>query len=235
MEYNILDFVDKLKKWFVGSAIFPEYVSVEIGNTFGSKYRLSKIQTDESKHPNRTPLHLKEAADKCINRTTVIGDNIITFDLGDEQLEKSHPYFHILEDAPAIRKRNMGTTKTKGTQEMIKEVGKRNYGYVYWNGKTFTKEYSKNVRGSRNRTSSVSHWGIENGKSIMINRESNSYKNVHYRYIENILNLDVVDRLCSEFGLRKGRVVDTGLIDEFAVQEDTTIDKIKEIFDSFNE
>ena len=235
MEYNITDFTNKLKEWFVSSALFPEYVSYEISQTFNSLYRMGKIQTDNSKHPNRSPLHLKEAATSCINRTTTIGEDTIVFDFGDEALENSHPYYHILEDAPVIRKRGQATTKSKGSQDYIKEIGKRDYGVVYWNGKTFTKEYQRNVRGSRNRTSSVSHWTIENGSAKYVNRESNSYKNVHYKYIENILNGDVVDKLCAEFGLKKARTIDTGLIDEFADQQGTSVENILDIFGSFME
>lgn len=236
-EFNIVSFSQKLKQWFTESALFPYY---EIGkeSNFGlsqySNYKANK-QKDSSKHSNRNPTHLKDATKQCLNSTTVSSENTITFDYGNEELERNYPHYHILEDAYSIRKRGRATTKTKGTQDMIKEKEKRDYNYVYWNGKIFTKEYSRNVRGARNRLNTISHWSIVDGQGRWLNESSRSYLNVHYKYIEHILNEDVVQKLCMEFGLKVKRISDTGLVEEFANQEGTSVEKVLEVFGSFME
>ena len=215
MEYNIIDFTTKLKEWFVSSPLFPKMTG-----TYKSGW--GYMQTDEEKHPNRNPVHLDEAVRQCFDQTTSTSENTISFDLGSETMEHSHPYYHILEDSPVIRKKYRGTEKTKGSQAQIKDVGKRDYGRVEWNGKTFTKEYSRNVRGSRNRIESVSHWAVDsNGRKYFANRESNSYQNVYYRYIENILDQDVVMKLASEFNLTTKRKIDTGFAEEYSMQPES--------------
>ena len=148
-------------------------------------------------------------------------------------MESNYPHYHILENSPVIRKAYRGTKKTKGSEDMYKIKAQRDYERVMWNGKTFTKEYSRNVSGNRNRINNVSHWGIVDGESKYINPESNSYLNVHYQYIEKILDNDVVHRLCSEFGLQLKRVSDSGLVDEFANQEGVSVESVLEAFDSF--
>lgn len=213
MEYNITDFTTQLRNLMY--ARFPyEHDSINL-----------------QKHKKR-PKHIRDIA-FMENEVMNTGDTTI-FEIGNEQSESEYPYYHILEDAPVIRKRGRGTTKTKGTQEMIKEKGKRDYGYVYWNGKTFTKEYSRNVRGSRKRLSSVSHWTTDYmGNDLFINREANSYLNVHYQYIEKMLNNGILDEIATMFNLKRARTVNSGLVEEFADQENVSVDAIMEVFGSF--
>ena len=115
-------------------------------------------------------------------------------------------------------------------QAYIENKAKRDYEIVYFNGKTFVKEYSRNVRGARNRIGKVSHW--QGGE--FVNRDSNSYLNTHYQYIEKILE-EITVVIANEFGMSLGRVKNTGLVEEFAMQEGTSVDNIMEIFDSFME
>ena len=213
MEYNITDFTTQLRNLMY--ARFPyEHDSINL-----------------QKHKKR-PKHIRDIA-FMENEVMNNGDTTI-FEIGNEQSESEYPYYHILEDAPVIRKRGKGTAKTKGTQEMIKEKGKRDYGYVYWNGKTFTKEYSRNVRGSRKRLSSVSHWTTDYmGNDLFINREANSYLNVHYQYIEKMLNNGILDEIATMFNLKRARTVNSGLVEEFADQENVSVDAIMEVFGSF--
>ena len=226
-EFDINAFVDKLKEYIVFSPYFP--IMYE-GETYLSKWGYE--QTDSEKHPNRSPQHLWKAAKECFEQTTTKGEDIITFDLGSAKMEQMHPYYHILEDAPVIRKAYRGTKKTKGSQATIKEVGKRDYGRVSWNGKIFSKEYERNVRGSRDRTTSVSHWGRDSkGNDIMINREALSYKNEHYHYIENSLDNYAIERLAEDFGLKVMRKKDTGLAEEYALQQE--LDQLLEMQESF--
>ena len=151
------------------------------------------------------------------------------FDFGSESLENSHPYYHILQQAPYIRKRGKGSDKSKGSQAKVEDVGKRDYERISWNGKTFTKEYSKNIRGSRNRITKVSHWTEDySGKRVFVNRDSNEYQNIHYKYIDNILNTSVVDLIAMEFNLKRGRTMNGGLEEELSLQQ------YNDLFDVFS-
>lgn len=136
-------------------------------------------------NPNGTPKHgehNEEIRDVAFmnNPTYMIDENTNAFEIGNEFAEEYYPYYHILEDAPYIRKRGKGTGKTKGSQAEIKELGKRDYNIISFNGKTYGREYARNVRGKRDRLSSSSHWITDNnGRKMMVNREANAYQNVH--------------------------------------------------------
>lgn len=213
MPFDILTFTNRLKELFTESPLFPnapEYYVNEWGNR----------QLNSEKHKGRVPPKLKNAVIQCMADTTLKEQDIVTFDIGSESLERIHPYYHILEDAPVIRKKNKGTEKTLGSQAKIEDLGKRDYGRVSFNGKTFSKEYSRNVRGKRNRLDSVDHYITDSrGHVKRVNRESNSYQNVHYRYIERILDSGILELLANENDMKLMRKSNTGLKDEFAMQE----------------
>ena len=64
MEYNITDFTNKLKEWFVNSALFPYYDIMqlkdsEVGKRNLTNYEMSKQQSASSKHSDRHPVHLQ--------------------------------------------------------------------------------------------------------------------------------------------------------------------------------
>jgi hypothetical protein len=234
MEFNVVDFTNKLKEWFLESPLFPYY---EIGNADNiglsdySTYQAKK-GSDSSKHPNRHPTHLKDVARQCLETTTSFTDNLGFFDYGNSVMESNYPHYHILQNTQVIRKRNRGTLKSKGSEDMYSIKPLRNYERVFWNGKTFTKEYSRNVRGARNRTNNVSHWEIVDGKGTWVNRGSGSYLNTHFQYIDKILDEDVIWKLANYYGLKVMRKRDTGLIEEFAMQEEVTVESVLEAFDS---
>lgn len=231
MEFSIASFTENLKRWFLESPLFPMY---EIANNSNTAFGKSRKQSDRAKHPNRYPTHLKEVAQQCFESSTIVGDSTITFDYGNVVMESNYPHYHILENTQVIRKRGKGTTKSKGSEDMYKIKAHRDYERVYWNGKTFTKEYARNVRGSRNRMGKVSHWGIgENLTSEWQNGDSNSYWNVHYRYIENILDNDVIFKLADTYGLKVARKEETSLTTDFAIQEGVDEKSVIEVFDSF--
>lgn len=198
MEYNLDAFFNSLISYIGSSPLFPYMKDEEL---------------DEKKHPKRNPLHLKDAIFN--NAQPIHSLNSITFDIGNAGLETTHPYYHILEQAQVIRKRDRGTTKSRGSQAKVQNVASRDYDRVNWNGKTFTKEYRRNVRGSRSLIGKASRW--EDDK--FINREANYYANVHYRYIENILESGILDMLAAEFGMRRMRTKDSGLGEEYLLQE----------------
>lgn len=224
MEYSLTAFSSWFKWYFRFAKQMPD-----MNGVYTDKY--GRTQTDDKKHKNRpNPKDLKQQIQRCMDYTTVITDNLITFDLGDEQMEKNFPYYHILQQAPVIRKAGHGTKKSKGSEMYESNVGKRDYEKVHWNGKTFVKEYSRNVRGSR----------INLGRTTMrfgdtfLNTGANQYLNIHYQYIDRICD-EIAPQLANEFGMKLGRKKDTGLIDEFAMQQDTSVENIIDIFGSFME
>ena len=229
MEYELGSFADRLQELFITSTLFP-YLSEDYMNKYGWS------QSDAKKHKGREPLHLKTAVDTCMKETRIRDEISVSFDIGSERLERTHPYYHILEDAPVIRKKNKGTKKTMGSQASIEDVGKRDYGIVSWNGKTFTKEYTRNVRGSRNRANKVSHWERTNGQDVFVNRESNSYLNTHYHYIENILDSGILNDLAIEYGMKLAKKkIDTGLAEEYFAGLSEAPTNILDILGSFEE
>ena len=221
-EFDLLSFVFKLKEFFANSKNFP-YMANEYTKGWVN-------QNSSQKHPNRSPAHLRDEAKTCMARTQVIAENTITFDYGDENMEKNYPHYHILQQAPVIRKKGKATKKTRGSQANVKDISKRDYEIVSWNGKTFTKEYQRNVRGSRNRLENVSHWKDD----VFQNSTANSYANIHYKYIDNILDNEVVPKLASEFNLKAMRKQDSGLAEELAMQLNTNESTILDIFQSFD-
>ena len=55
------------------------------------------------------------------------------------------------------------------------------------------------------------------GNVFKVNRESEYYFNVHYKYIDNILD-ETLPIIASELGLKLKRKKDTGLKDEYGLQ-----------------
>ena len=188
-------------------------------------------ELDKSKHPNRQPLHLRDAV--FGNLQAYHEQNTITFDIGNERLEQTHPYYHILQNSEVIRVRGKGTKKSKGSQDNV-EISKRDYERVEWNGKTFTKEYSRNVRGSRSRQDQGRKIVVgTDGVVYRVNQNANYYANIHFHYIDRILD-STLPFIAKEFGLKMRRKEDTGLTEEYLTQENDVIGNILNIFDSFN-
>lgn len=222
MEYNLDAFFNSLISYM--AVAFPYMKDEEL---------------DQSKHPKRNPLHLKDAIFN--NLQPIHSLNSITFDIGNDFLEQNYPYYHILEDAQVIRKRGRGTKKSKGSQDKITDAKARDYGRVNWNGKTFSQEYKKNVRGARSKLESSSRRAYiidDQGIAIpvMANMQADYYANIHYQYIEKMLDNGIVDTLAAEFGLRRLRKQDTGLQEEYLMQEsmDYGRDSASSIIDIFN-
>ena len=160
-------------------------------------------------NPNGTPKHgiyNDEIREIAFMRLPVINEiNQATFDIGSEYAEEHYPYYHILQQAQVIHKAYKGTKKSKGSQQYIADKGARDYEKVSWNGKTFTKEYGRNVRGARSRIANALKEG------------SDTYVNIHYKYIDRILD-ENLPFLAKEFGLSLKRKQDMGLGEDFASQ-----------------
>ena len=176
---------------FVNSNLMPD-----MGGYYTN--RNGYTQSDESKHKKRpTPRMLRSQIANSMIESLIQGETQQTFEIGNADMETNFPYYHILQQAQVIRKRGRGTTKSKGSEDMYKVKADRDYERVIWNGKTFTKEYSRNVRGTRNRIGKVSHWK----DGTYLNESSNSYANIHYKYIDNILD-SIVQPLADQFGMK---------------------------------
>ncbi len=216
-DFSLSTFVSTLQDLFVNNPNMPKsslYYMDANGN----------LQLNSEKHKNRTPLHLQESIRESFDNSTVFNDNLITFDLGNEKMEETHPYYHILENTQYIRKKGQGTEKTRGSQAKVEPI-KRDYEIISWNGKTFTKEYSRNVRGKRNRDENVTRrYG-----NVLVKREGNSYKNDHYQYIERILD-SVNPILANMYGMKLTRTEKTGLEDDLAVERGVDITTIIDSF-----
>ena len=225
MAFDINVFATRLKELFVNSPLFPNMPENYV-NEWGV------VQSDREKHKGREPLKLKDAVISSMAKSTIFAENEISFNIGNEQMEKTHPYYHILENAPVIRKRGKGTDKSRGSQAKIEDVGQRDYERVSFNGKTFTKEYAKNVRGKRNRINNVTHFITDSkGNRKMINREAGAYQNIHYMYIERILDSGILNTIAEEQGLKVMRKSNTGLAEEYFAQQGEL--DLESIIDSF--
>ena len=183
-------------------------------------------ELDKKKHPKREKLHLRDEVFSNLEVSKQPNQQI--FDIGNDSLERTHPYYHILQEAQVIRKRYKGTEKSRGSQAKIQDVGKRDYTRIEKietkNGVKYKQEYKKNVRGARSLVGSSSHWTTSaSGQRVFVNREANYYENIHYHYIDNMLNNGIVDMLADTFGLKRKGTQFTGLADEYQMQ--TNIDE----------
>lgn len=203
MDYNINDFVKAIKQSLYDN--FPNMEGEYPNNT-------GYMQTRSAKHPN-TPMPVRDVA-LGINEIHYISNDIIYFEIGNDYAERKYPYYHILEEAPVIRKRGKGTKKSGGSQMEIALMSNRDFNIVSFNGKTFTKEYARNIRGKRNRVVDNSTRYIGGGEKI--NLKANSYENKHYRYIERTLDTNL-PFIAETYNLKPMRVVDSGLAEEYVM------------------
>ena len=65
----------------------------------------------------------------------------------------------------------------------------------------------------------------------MINREAGAYQNVHYMYIEKILDSGILNTIAEEQGLKVMRKSNTGLAEEYFAQQGEL--DLASIIDSF--
>lgn len=227
MEYNIDAFTNRI---------------IEV---LGDNVPQENKQVGLSKHPNRKGLTLKDMFSVGGGVYGIaITHNIDTriFEVGSPMLELIAPHYHILQNSEVIRKRGRGTKTSKGSQANVKNILERDYERVSFNGKTYSKEYNKNVRGSRSKANRILEPKLRyvGGKYIEDRRGvSNSYVNTNYQYIDRILDA-TLPFIASEFGLRTKRKVDTGLQEEYEYEQSLDLESrfptnILDIFDSFDD
>lgn len=194
MDYNIGDFTKRLRELMY---IYFPFESEGI---------------NQSKHRNR-PLNIRDVAFRD-NQTENLTEDMLAFNIGNAKSESEYPYYHILENAPVIRKKGRADSKTRGSQQYVSEISKRDYEKVTLKGKTFSKEYAKNIRGARKRVVENSTQYVKIGsKTFKINENADSYKNVHYQYIEIMLS-HIVQTLASEFRMNI-KFSSSGLKDDY--------------------
>lgn len=166
--------------------------------------------------------HMRDKA-FMVNPVNKINDNTFVFVIGNEESERKFPHYHILEDAEVISKRGKGTKQTKGSQDTVADLGKRDYGRIAYkldkNGnRSIFYEYRKNVRGKRSKVQKAqryAEWQDDGtNKRYLVNRESKYYVNIHYHYIERMLDGGILDALASHFGLKRKRTQITDTIEE---------------------
>lgn len=156
---------------------------------------------------SKTPLHIRDIA---LSLPYLSGGTYV-FEIGNDYAEENYPYYHILEDAEVIRKRGKGTKLSKGSQASIEKLSDRDYGKISFNGKTYSREYRKNVRGQRSRADKGTYTIVgSDGVVYRVNKDANYYKNKHFQYIERTLN-NTLPWIAAENGLRMGRVELTSL------------------------
>lgn len=213
MDFNIDDFVTRIREVLYDN--FP----------------FENEEINKLKHSNRLG-HIRDVAFKN-NETQIPNPDMRVFDIGNNFSEEKYPYYHILQDSEVIHIRGKGTKKSKGSQEKITNAQARDYGRVEWNGKTYTKEYARNVRGARSRSGKARKYVVDsNGVVYKINETSNTYVNIHYKYIDRILD-STIGIIAREYGLTPKRKQLTSLEDEYNMQTQEEND-ILSILDSFN-
>lgn len=173
------------------------------------------VESDE----NFAKKHIKRG--KKLIQAVSHGENVIplgnkgyVYELGSEELEEKFPHYHILEDAYTIKKRGLGTKKSKGSQAQISDIGKRDYGketvtYKKQKNGTYRRytygEYRRNVRGERKPKEKVIYKVDKRTGEVEAISVSNSYTNKHYHYIERALD-NGLPFIAQNYGLKLKRV-----------------------------
>lgn len=203
MEFSINGFADTLREVIKDN--FP--------------YGVERNPSGSLKHPN-APEHIRDVA--FMRLPVVYQQDSVLFDIGSDFAEERYPYYHILEDSQVIHIRNKATKSSKGSQDKISNKRARDYGRVNWNGKTFTQEYKKNVRGKRSQLGNArrkAYYVNDEGVvfKFVVNPQANTYANIHYKYIERAID-KAVPILEATYGLKSARIKNTGLSEEYALQ-----------------
>jgi hypothetical protein len=157
--------------------------------------------SDRKKFPTKQfKPHMKNIAFNN-NPIVVVSPTVQYFELGNDYAEKVAPYYHILEDAKVISNPNKGTIRSKGSQANVRPLSKRDYsvGSVDSSG-YITPEY----RGTFN-TGKRSYWNAQRrltNRAYETRNEKSKFRyNIHYAYIERILEKEL-PKIASLSGLR---------------------------------
>jgi hypothetical protein len=150
------------------------------------------FDTKTPKEDRRKP-HMKETIYN--NQPIVISPDIQYFEFGNENAESVTPHYHILEDAKIIRMPGKGTKKSLGSQRMIADKAKRDYGQFTYvaskqSGYQAVQEYRQNMTRNYDGTKKAITQPREYSKRKQVsNVNKRNYRyNKHYQYIERILD-----------------------------------------------
>jgi hypothetical protein len=196
----------------------------------------------DSKTPankRRYEKHMKETVIARTDQTIMVSPEIQYFELGNELAEEKTPHYHILEDAKIIRNPYKGTKKSKGSQRLVADKPKRDYGQFVitktTGGYGVIQEYRQNMTRNYDGRIGAKTQPREYSKRKQvtdINKRNYRY-NKHYQYIERIL-FDVTKGLAIETDtkLKVGQMSDmseqpTGFLDKnFELDKITNISTI---------
>jgi len=192
----------------------------------------------DKKHLKRGGRRLQDLFDLNKNTTTINIDTRIV-DVGGPMAEAITPQYHILQQAEVIHRKNRGTKKSLGSQANEPNLLMRDYEKVSFNGKTFTKEYTKNVRGMRSKARKILEPkliytnGQYKGQYKEARNTANYYVNVHYKYIDKILDV-IVPFIAHEFDLKPMRKQETSLEEEYKLQVHEETEEVYNILNSLD-
>jgi hypothetical protein len=151
------------------------------------------FDTKTPKEDRRKP-HMLDTALKP-NVTFILSPDMHYFELGNENAERITPHYHILEDAKIIRFPNRGTKKSRGSQRLIADRAKRDYGqFTYVASKPYgyeaIQEYRQNMTRNYDGTKKAITQPREYSKRKEVSNKNKRryYYNKHYQYIERMLD-----------------------------------------------
>jgi hypothetical protein len=160
------------------------------------------IKTPKDKRKKK---HMKETVFN--NQPVIVSPDIQYFELGNEIAETETPHYHILEDAKIIRNPYKGTKKSKGSQRLVQDRAKRDYGQFViretQTGYGVIQEYRQNMTRNYDGTLRATTQPREYRKRQKVSdvNKRNYRYNKHYQYIERILD-DVTRGLAIEIGAK---------------------------------
>lgn len=182
-------------------------VSEKVAQLLYSKMANSPLFPFDTKHYRAKP-HMRDSA-LLANSITIGDSDTHIFEIGNENAETLTPHYHILEDAQTIhygnrrarrvvknkdgtteiraygKPRSWGTNKSKGSQANVSSG--RDYGkWSYTDKGKLAQEYRSG--GSKGKPSET----------------STAYTNIHYHYIERILE-QIVPQVAKDIGATIGR------------------------------
>lgn len=166
----------------------------------------------KSTRNNKEKPHMKDSA-LIANAIVPLSNGTIYFEIGNANAEDLTPHYHILEDAKIIRRANKSTKITRGSQDFV-EKGKRNYGGYIMRQTRQTKSslfgFLETIQEYR-QNQSRNFWGDaakarEYSERVKYHHKNqrNYYENVHWKYIERILE-QLVPEIAIKIGAKLGK------------------------------
>lgn len=177
---------------------------------FYSRVKNSPLFPYDKSRPASRGAHMREVA--LPKNIVQLSPTQWYFELGNDVAESTRPYYHILEDAEVIHygnrraRRNVngtiktygkpkawGTTKSKGTQAGVNPASDRDYG-MWLTGTTKggkDKLYQEYRQSRRSKINSAYSNEAERLKYAQTNT-TGYFPNIHYQYIERIIDSEVV-------------------------------------------